>query len=99
MSKKTLLLGLFFLAASLGVYTQVTFRHGPAVEIAILGEHVFRVPERNFVTRANWSVACCIPGLRQGGPGEIFEYQLKKWLKLLMAIRLPTENSRRILFG
>ena len=30
---------------------------GPAVEIVTLGDHVFRVPEHNFVNRANWSVA------------------------------------------
>ena len=62
---------------------QATFWRGPAVEIVTLGDHVFRVPERNFVNRVNWSVACCIPGLRQGGPGEIFEISAEEMAQIV----------------
>ena len=82
-AKTTLLLGFFFLAAFVGMYMQATFWRGPAVEIVTLGDHVFRVPARNFVNRANWSVACCIPGLRQGGPGEIFEISAEEMAQIV----------------
>ena len=73
MSRTVLLLGFFLLAASLGAYGLATFWRDDAVVTVELGDYVFRVPERNFVNRANWSSACCISGLRQGGPAEIFE--------------------------
>lgn len=75
-------LGLLLLAAFGGAYMLATYWRDPVVVTVELGDHVFHVPEHNFVNRDNWSSAR-IPGLRPGGPAEIFEISAEEMAQLV----------------
>lgn len=53
---------------------QATFWRGPAVEMVTLGNHVFRVPERNSLENRgdSFGVGCCVSGLRPNRPAANF---------------------------